>query len=984
MNITTWRFNIIGMLLCCLMVSMSAQATGYTITTGTNGSGTVTRNPSNSLYPANATVVVTATPAAGWYFSGWSGSIGDAINPTNIFVNGNFTITGIFLPQPTNTVTVVTNGSGSIALNPPGGSYASNTTVTATATPSAGWVFTGWSGAATGAVNPLPLGLVTNLTLTGTFAQLPAFDVQPQSTTNVTGSTVTFTSDSVGTAPVAYQWYFGGGPLTGATASSLSLSNVQATQAGSYSVVATNLYGAATSSVALLVVTNGGGSTNVVNTPTDAALRAAVAAGGWVSLTCNGTIALTNTITLTKNVILDASGVNLVISGGGSNRIFYVPAGITLAATNLTLANGVYVSSSAPADGGAIYNNGTVSLTGCTLTNNAACSSNAPGNSAFGTLTRGGAIFNNGGTVGLFMSSVSNNFALNKNTALIYPTMTYGGAIYTTNGTVIILSSTISSNFCQANLAPAGSICSGGALYQASGSTHVTNDLFNANLAQGLGGYSTYSPPAGCGGAIAISSGILVLDHCQVSGNRSRGGDSLHNPSATGQGGGIWNGGTLIVESTAIDGNATASGNYGYYDVPAQGGGLYNTGSALLNHADVCSNSATGGQGYGLNGQHNASGQDAFGGGIFNAGQLTATNCTIALNTAFGGPAWLTIGGQNANRGNAIGGGVFNASNSIFTGMNLTLASNVCNAAGTQFLPAYYPYGTNYPPISLASAELDGLMLGTQTVNTNGTVSLHNTLLAYGGTNANCYGPITDLGYNMNSDGSATFNSGYSYSYTDPQLTALANNGGPTLTMSPLASSPAIGFGDPAGAPATDQRGYYRTGVNGIDIGAYQSDGSSSLPPSIGTQPLRQTVMVGGTATFSVAASGATPLSFQWQLASTNLPGATNATLTLTNVQSGQAGYYSVLVTNAIGSAQSATARLTVTGPALTGGLNGTNLQINFAALPATTYHLQTTTNLSAGWTDWQIIGPFGSSSNVTRPYPDTTHGPRFFRLWQP
>ena len=65
---------------CLLLFSGSVYAVGYTITTGTNGSGTVTRSPNNSLYPASSTVVVTATPATGWYFAGWSGSIGDAIN----------------------------------------------------------------------------------------------------------------------------------------------------------------------------------------------------------------------------------------------------------------------------------------------------------------------------------------------------------------------------------------------------------------------------------------------------------------------------------------------------------------------------------------------------------------------------------------------------------------------------------------------------------------------------------------------------------------------------------------------------------------------------------------------------------------------------------------------------------------------------------------------------------------------------------------
>jgi hypothetical protein len=60
-------------------------------------------------------------------------------------------------------------------------------------------------------------------------------------------------------------------------------------------------------------------------------------------------------------------------------------------------------------------------------------------------------------------------------------------------------------------------------------------------------------------------------------------------------------------------------------------------------------------------------------------------------------------------------------------------------------------------------------------------------------------------------------------------------------------------------------------------------------------------------------ASGTPPLSYQWRLGGINIVGATNATLTLTNVQFNQSGNYSVLVTNAYGSILSSNAVLTVT-----------------------------------------------------------------------
>jgi len=82
------------------------------------------------------------------------------------------------------------------------------------------------------------------------------------------------------------------------------------------------------------------------------------------------------------------------------------------------------------------------------------------------------------------------------------------------------------------------------------------------------------------------------------------------------------------------------------------------------------------------------------------------------------------------------------------------------------------------------------------------------------------------------------------------------------------------------------------------------------VPPVILTQPVSEIVAAGWTATFSVVASGTSPLSYQWQFNGTNLIGATDNPLTLVNVQSNQAGPYSVVVTNTYGSVTSAPAQL--------------------------------------------------------------------------
>ena len=82
--------------------------------------------------------------------------------------------------------------------------------------------------------------------------------------------------------------------------------------------------------------------------------------------------------------------------------------------------------------------------------------------------------------------------------------------------------------------------------------------------------------------------------------------------------------------------------------------------------------------------------------------------------------------------------------------------------------------------------------------------------------------------------------------------------------------------------------------------------------PVITSQPTNETLKVGRTATFSVTAIGTGPLSYQWRFGSTNVVGATNAALTLSNVLLNQAGNYSVSVTNLFGSTNSHNALLTV------------------------------------------------------------------------
>jgi hypothetical protein len=89
----------------------------------------------------------------------------------------------------------------------------------------------------------------------------------------------------------------------------------------------------------------------------------------------------------------------------------------------------------------------------------------------------------------------------------------------------------------------------------------------------------------------------------------------------------------------------------------------------------------------------------------------------------------------------------------------------------------------------------------------------------------------------------------------------------------------------------------------------------SFSPPTITTQPVSETVIEGHVASFIVRATGFMPISYQWRFQGSNIPNATNGTLTITNAAGNNAGSYSVLVTNEFGGVTSSNAILIVLRP---------------------------------------------------------------------
>ena len=113
---------------------------------------------------------------------------------------------------------------------------------------------------------------------------------------------------------------------------------------------------------------------------------------------------------------------------------------------------------------------------------------------------------------------------------------------------------------------------------------------------------------------------------------------------------------------------------------------------------------------------------------------------------------------------------------------------------------------------------------------------------------------------------------------------------------------------------------YVGASLQGTNSGTF----AMAAPPLISSQPTSQAVTNGGTATFSVAANGSQPLTYQWQLNGNNLidtttswgsttHGSTTTNFTIASVATNDIGNYTVVVANGFGTVTSTVAALNVT-----------------------------------------------------------------------
>lgn len=406
----------------------------------------------------------------------------------------------------------------------------------------------------------------------------------------------------------------------------------------------------------------------VVTTLSDGAgvagsLRSAIAAaspGDTITFApgLTGTIALTGLLTLPQNVTISGPGASAIsISGGGTTEIFYVNAGVTATISGLTLTDGAAASCGKGGDvcGGAITNEGTLTIAGDAFANNVA-NPNAYGEGGAiytdvgATLTVSNSTFTGntaefGGAIGSESPNTTvSNSTFNGNAATGSLAVNLGGAIYSDDD-ITITASTFTSNVAGGG----GNYSYGGAIdeddYTSTGLT-ISNSQFISNQA----GMPSHGDPGGNGGAVYDDSG----DTMTLTGNTFGGASGMGNTAA---GTSDSFGGAVEASNSSIVVN---SGNtFSFNAVTSQSTSLYSAGGAIEVTGSSGDLTITGASTFTSNSV--AAGPLATFGGEADGGAIDdrsggAIDLHAASGTTFTSNAVSTPGDVN---GNAFGGAIY-------------------------------------------------------------------------------------------------------------------------------------------------------------------------------------------------------------------------------------------------------------------------------------------------------------------------------------
>lgn len=486
------------------------------------------------------------------------------------------------------------------------------------------------------------------------------------------------------------------------------------------------------------------------------------------------TIVLTTTKDLTWTTTIN--GGNKIILQAKKVPHFFMAATKSYTLKNITLKDG------SAEQGGALTNNGTLTLQKVRFENNKAAN-------------RGGAI-QNGGTL------IINKSVFAKNRA-----KTLGGVIYNYAGTMTITDTTFSENS-----GTDKEESHGGAIYSESGILVLQGGTFTKNSAAIGSALDIYTGQLNANGTAFTENNALIgatvslydaetwLENITVDRNRAI------------YAAGIGGNGHITIKNSTISNNIASYSAGGIGTDGASDGGLLR-----LENSTVTGNTAQ------------------YGGGLFLGIPFEIINSTISNNRATkdGGGAFVWESGTLANStisGNSAakrgGGWLQSYNNTDF--YFVTVANNKATKGGGVITEI-----VDFPALQQSTFTKRGTAV-LAPLDEEPTLHIQNSLLAKN-SGGNCKGTsetIGTRGNNLSDDDSCTlyFDLSTDLNKVNAKLGPLANNGGPTLTHLPLKGSKAIDHGWNLGGYLYDQRGVLRPSNVTSDIGAVEVEQATNIP----------------------------------------------------------------------------------------------------------------------------------------------------------
>jgi hypothetical protein len=608
-----------------------------------------------------------------------------------------------------------------------------------------------------------------------------------------------------------------------------------------------------------------GTDTITFNCPSAATINVTPGAGGPGTVTVASGQKLTiqsigKPVTLTGagslelfQVLQGASGpgtltlINLTISGGSTGGLVLNGGAID---TNgvVILSNCVFSDNTSPIGGGAIFVNdqGSATINGTVFSQNAATG---------GYNSQGGAILNNG-TLTITNSTFENNTAVGRrgdsttsNTGL----PAGGGAIYSTGSasTVTISGSTFTQNTAKGGdgvLSSPGGSAAGGAVDAPSGTVTISDSTFSANSATaGAGGPSSSASP-GSNGAVAAGGAINAVVGTTVTISDS----TFVSNSVTGGNGGasaliaapllaVGVGGSSFGGAIADTGGGVGAISGG----PATGGGV---GAMGITASTFTDNSAV--VGTGAIGGTSSGGAIALTGGgvgaVAHAGAPVVTG-SLADNIVIGNTAstgancvidpTVTDGGYNLTNTGDTGCGFATSSHDVFTSASgLGTIANNGGPASTIALAKVSPAINAIPPDSASTPTGCGVAGGPLATDERGVARPQQSGCDIG---AYEFAPAsaTQLTANPNS-----IVVGQSVKLCATVAGAVSGTGTPTGTVTFLEGTTTLGTG-------TLSNGGVCISVSGLSLGTHSITasygGDSQFDPSV-SSPVTVTVGING------------------------------------------------------------------------------------------------------------------------------------------